>query len=187
MLSYSDLKPGTLFVLNGQPYEVLEARFLRMQKRKPVMQTKIKNMFTAKIISRNFQPSEQFTEAKIEYKKAKFIYQHQGKFVFCERDNPSSRFELNEDLINKNKKFLKPNTELDAVIFNDGIINIRLPIKMNFKVIEAGPGIQGNRATSGTKPVKIETGAMVNVPLFIKTGDVIKINTQTGEYGERVK
>lgn len=187
MLCYSELKPGTVFVLDSQPYQVLEARFSRMQQRKPVMQTKIKNILTGKIISRNFQPSDQFEEAEIEYRKAKFIYQHRGKFVFSEKDNPSARFELDEDLIGENKKFFKPEIELEAVIFKDKITNIHLPIKMNFKVVEAPPGVQGDRATSGTKPVKIETGATVNVPLFIKAGDVIKINTQTGEYVERVK
>jgi len=187
MLNYNDLRPGTFFILDGQPYEVLEFSFLRMQQRKPVAQTKIKNLISGKIISRNFQPNETFEEARIDYKNVKFLYGHREKFVFCEITNPSHRFELNEEQIGELSKFLKSNNEVEIIEFEGKIINISLPIKLEFKVVEAPPGVRGDTAQGGVKAVKIETGATVNVPLFINEGDIIRINTQTGEYTERVE
>jgi len=186
MINYNNLKPGTIFVLDGQPYQVLEFNFLRMQQRKPVAQTKIKNLISGKIISRNFQPSENFEEAEVIYRQVKFLYNHKDKFVFCEINDPSKRFELEQEQIGDIKLYLKPNSSIDVMEFNDKIININLPIKMDFKVIEAPPGIKGNTAQGGVKAVKIETGTMVNVPLFVESGDVVRINTETGDYVERV-
>jgi len=182
MLNYNDLKPGTVFILEGQPYQVLEFNFLRMQQRKPVAQTKIKNLITNKIIDRTFHQNESFKEAEIIYRKVKFLYSHRGKFVFSEINDPSQRFELTDKQIGDLIKFLKPNSQVELIEFEGKIINISLPIKMDFKVIEAPPSIKGNTAQGGTKVVIIETGAKINVPLFIKQGDIIKINTQTGQY-----
>ena len=185
MLNYNELKPGAIFVMDGQPYEVLEFAFLRMQQRKPVAQTKIKNLITGKMLSRNFQSSESFPEAEIEYKKVKFLYSHRDKFVFCELSNPSTRFEISAELIGDKAKFLKPNSEIETTLFEKKIIGVNLPIKMNFKVIEAPPAIRGNTAQGGNKMVVIETGAQIAAPLFINEGDIIVVNTQTGDYTER--
>jgi len=185
MFDYNELKPGTIFVMDGEPYEVQEFSFLRMQQRKPVAQTKIKNLITGKVIPRNFQHTDSFEEAEINYKKVKFLYGNRGKFVFCELNNPSARFELPEDSIGEKSRFLKPNSEVEVVSFKERVINVELPIKMQFKVIEAPPSIKGNTAQGGNKVVKIETGASINAPLFINEGDVIEVNTQTGEYTGR--
>ena len=185
MLNYNELKPGAFFILDNEPYEVLEFNFLRMQQRKPVAQTKIKNIITNKVVSRNFQPSETFKEAEIDYKKVEFLYSHRDKFVFCESGNPSARFKLPQEIIGEKAKFLKPNSVVEVVVFDKKIIGLNLPIKMSFKVIEAPPSIKGNTAQGGAKAVKIETGAMINAPLFIEQDDSIIINTQSGEYTER--
>ncbi len=187
MLNYNNLKPGKIFILDGQPCQVLEFNFLRMQQRRPVAQTKIKNLISGKIISRNFQQSDSFEEANVNYRKVKFLYAHREKFVFCEIDNSSKRFELEAEQIGELAKFLKPNSEVDIMEFEEKIINILLPIKMDIKVVDAPPETKGNTAQGGSKVVKIETGAMINVPLFIGENDIIRINTQTGEYVERVE
>lgn len=186
MFNYNELKPGAVFILDNQPYQVLEFNFLRMQQRKPVAQTKIKNLITGKIITRNFQPSETFAETEINYKTVKFLYSHRDKYVFCELAGPAVRFELPQEIIGEQTKFLKPNTQVEVVIFNEKVINISLPIKMEFKVTEAPPSIRGNTAQGGTKLVKIETGALIAAPLFVEEGDTIEINTQSGEYTGRV-
>ena len=172
--------------MDGEPYEVLEFGFMRMQQRKPVAQTKIKNMITGKVLNRNFQHTDSFKEAEIDYKKVKFLYTHRDKFVFCELDNPSARFEFDQEAIGDKARFFKPNSEVEVVKFEDKLININLPIKMQFKVIEAPPSIKGNTAQGGNKAVKIETGAMINAPLFVEEGDIIEVNTQTSEYAGRV-
>lgn len=186
MLSYTDLKSGTIFLVDGQPWQVLESNFLRMQQRKPVNQTRIKNLITGKTVSRNFQPSENFQEAEIENEKIVFLYGHRDKFIFHKENDKSQRFEISQDVLGDNQRFLKPNTEIDAVKFKDKIINIKLPIKMDLRVVQAPPGIKGDTAQGGTKSVTLETGAEINVPLFINQDDIIRINTQTGQYTERV-
>jgi len=186
MINYNDLKPGVIFVLDGQPYQVMEFSFVRMQQRKPVAQTKIKNLINGKTMSRNFQHTDSFEEANIEYRDVKFLYANRGKFIFCEMNDPSKRFEISEEQIGHIGPYLKPNSPIEIVEFEGKIINVNLPVKMDFKVIEAPPSIKGNTAQGGFKAVKIETGAMIDVPLFIEPGDVIRINTDTGEYTERV-
>ncbi len=186
-LSYTDLKKGVIFVYEGSPYEVLEANFLRMQQRKAVVQTKIRNLITGKVLDRNWQPSDQFEEADVQKKSGTFIYTHRDECWFTEGSDPKKRFALSPDTVGEGFKFLKPNTQVTMVTFDDKIISVILPIKMELKVIEAPPALRGNTAQGGTKQVTLEGGAVVNVPLFIEEGEVIRINTQTGDYVERVK
>jgi elongation factor P len=187
MLGMNDLRIGIFFIIEGQPYEVLFSQHLKMQQRRPVMQTRIKNLLTGKIVERNFQQSDYFEEADVQKKEVKFLYSHRDEFWFSEKNDPSKRFKLEENIIGETSRFLKPNTIVTSLLFNDQIINIELPVKMAFKVIEAPPSTRGNTAQGGTKQVKLETGVSMDVPLFINEGDVVRINTQTGEYAERVE
>lgn len=186
MLSYSELTKGTLFILEGAPYEVLEMSFLRMQQRKATVNTKIRNLITGKILERNWQASDSFEEAEIEKKNSKFLYANRGEYWFSAEKDPSDRFSLTAEVIGDSAKFLKVNTPVSAFIFKGKVIKVIMPIKMDFKVIEAPPSIKGNTAQGGNKAVVVEGGASVNVPLFINEGDIIRINTDTGEYVERV-
>ena len=185
-LAYTDLTKGVDFVLDGAPYEVLEMNFLRMQQRKAVVQTRIKNLITGKIVDRNFQASDNFEEADIERRNANFIYASKGEYWFHAEGDPKARFSLPEDIVGDQGRFLKPNTKVQTMVFEEKVIKLDIPIKMDFKVIEAPPAIRGNTAQGGTKQVTIEGGAKVNAPLFINEGDVIRINTQSGDYVERV-
>ena len=187
MLGINDLKPKTVIIINDEPYEVLSANFLKMQQRKPVLQTRLKNLINGKVIDRNIQHSEEFEEATLERLTVEFLYQHRGEYWFCDAKDRSKRFQLDESVLGDNKNFLKPGVPIDAFKFNDKIINISLPIKMEFKVVEAPPGIKGDTAQGGTKVAIIETGAKVSVPLFINEGDIIRVNTESGEYVERVE
>ena len=185
-LAYTDLTKGTLFVMDGSPYEVLESHFLRMQQRKAVVQTRIRNLITGKILDRNFQPSDSFDEAEIEKKNAVFIYVSKDQYWFHEEGNSKNRFFLEDELLGDRGKFLKPNIKVTTWLFNEKVIRIELPVKMDFKVIEAPPSIKGNTAQGGTKSVTIEGGAKINAPLFINEGDTVRVNTETGLYVERV-
>lgn len=186
-MEYTELKPGKLIVMDGQPYMVVEADFLRMQQRKPVMKTKIKNVITGTVVERNFQHSEDIEEAEIERMTAQFLYQSKGEYWFCEKGNPKNRFQLASDVLGRATDFLKANMEVAALSFGEKIFSVDMPVKADYKVVEAPPAIKGNTAQGGTKVVIIETGAKVNTPLFINTDDVIRVNTQTGEYTERVE
>ena len=185
MIGPNDLKPGVYFIYEGQPYEVMESHHLKMQQRRPVVQTKMRNLLNGKLLERNMQQSDFFEEANIEKFEVKFLYGHRGEYWFSESANRSVRFKLDDNIIGDTTRFLKPNTLIEAVTFNSDVINIQLPIKMEFKVIEAPPAIRGNTAQGGVKQVTIETGAVINAPLFINQGDIIRINTKTGEYVER--
>lgn len=187
MLSYYDLRKGVQFIFEGQPYEVLEFRQMGKAQDVVVAQTKIRNLITGKAVPKNFHQGDMFEEAELVKFQAKFLYSHRGKYVFCHADNPGKRFELTQDQLGETIHFLKPNQEVQAIVFKDQIINISPPIKVHIKVSEAPPGVQGDRSQGGTKSVTLETGATVNVPLFVQTGDVIEVNTETGEYVRRIE
>lgn len=186
-LGVNELKPKTFLIYEGQPYVVLETHHLKMQQRRPTVQVKMRNLINGKILERNFAQSDVFEEADIEHKKVRFLYNHREQYWFSYENEPTKRFLLTKELISEATKFLKPNTILEAIEYNGEIINIELPIKMELKVVEAPPAIRGDTAQGGVKQVKLETGANMNVPLFINQGDIIRINTETGEYVERVE
>ena len=187
--------------MEGEPYIVLEYNFLRMQQRKPTVQTKLKNLITGKIVAKSFQGSDSYPEAEIEKQLITFLYENKGEFWFCEKSNPpprvdeqrearrekTVRFKLDEKIIGGQGKFLKPNTEVLAYKFGEKVINIELPVKIDYKVMEAPPSYKGNTATGGSKTVKLENGLQIQVPMFINEGDIVRLNTETGEYVERAE
>ena len=187
MLSYNDLKEGTLFVYEGQPYEVVAFAFLRMQQRKPVAQTEIKNLVTGKILQRNFHMNETFEEADVEKQPVRYLYNHRNEYWFCDPKNPSKRFSLTENVVGAAAKFIKQNTEATAVVWDDRIINVMFPIKTELAVKETPPGERGNSASNTTKSALLETGAEIQVPMFVNNGDIVRVNTATGLYVERVE
>lgn len=186
-LGVNELKPKMFLIYEGQPYAVLETHHLKMQQRRPTVQVKMRNVVNGKILERNFAQSDVFEEADIERAKVKFLYNHKDQYWFSYENEPTKRFLLTEELIGEATKFLKANTILDVIKHNSNIINIELPIKMEFKVLEAPPAIRGDTAQGGVKQIKIETGAYLNVPLFINQDDIIRVNTETGQYVERVE
>jgi len=187
MLSFSELKKGTLFILDGQPYEVLEYNFMRMQQRKPVAQTKIKNLISGKVTSQTFHQSDTFKEAEVEKEEIMFIYENRGEYWFRDPQDPGQRFSLDAEIIGDSAKFLKKDLIVTAYKFNDKIINIKLPIKIDYKVKEAPPAVKGDTAQGGSKTVVLDNGLQINTPLFIDQGDIIRVNTDSGEYTERVE
>lgn len=187
MLTHSDLRKGVLIVIDGEPYEILEAIPLKKAQRRVVIQSRIKNLINGNVFSRNFHQGDVFEEAEIIKFEAKFLYSYRDKFIFCKENNPSDRFELKKEQIGEEKsKFLKQGQIVQGFIFNNKIVNISLPIKVLVKVVEAPPGEKGGRAQAGTKQVILETGAKINVPLFVEENDTIEVNTETGEYVRRV-
>ena len=185
MLSINDLTAGLYVVYENMPYQVLEVRHLHIGRGGSSIQTKLKNLKTGAVLARNFKPSDTFEEAEIIKIKVKYLYNHRDEYWFSDISN--KRFSLTENVLSDIVRFLKSNTEVEAVYFKGSILNITLPIKMDFKVLEAPPAIRGNTAQGGTKTVTIETGASINAPLFINEGDIIRINTVNGEYVERIE
>ncbi len=186
MLSYSELEKGKIIVINDQPHEIIEAVSTFKGRGHSYLQMKLRNLINGSVIAKSAQPRDSFEEAEIEKKDAKFIYQNKDKYVFSEVNNASKRFELTEEQIGDKCRFLKANEEVETIVFDDKIINVILPIKVKLKVTEVTPGVKGDRAQGGNKSITIETGAKINAPLFIEEGDIIEINTESGDYVRRI-
>ena len=185
MLDYSEITERKYIVYNGEPWEIITSHVFRKQQRKPVNAVKMKNLITGKVTEQSFHVSEKVEEAEIDKIDAKYLYVNKGEFWFCDPTNPSDRYEISETILGIRGKFLKPNTIIRILKFGDIIIGIDMPIKVELKVVEAHPAVKGNTAQGGTKTVKLETGAEINVPMFIKEGEIIRVNSETGEYTER--
>ncbi len=185
-LSHTEIKKGTIIILNGDPYEVLTHSHSYKGRGSSVMQTRIKNLKNGSVIPKTFHTKEKAEEAEIEKEDAVFVYSHRNQYVFAKKDNPKKRFTLEEDIISNKKGYLKQNTAVTMLIFNDQIISISVPVKVSLIVKESPPGIKGDRSQGGTKTVTLETGLQIEVPLFIKEKDTIEINTETGEYVRRI-
>ncbi len=187
MLSINDLKIGTIFLFRNQPYQIIEAKHIFMGRGSSTLQIKIKNLITGNLLSESLKSSDNFEEAEITRKEIKHLYNHRGEFWFSEKDNSSKRFLLEEKIIREQAKFLKPNSIIKAIQFQKEIVGIELPIKIDIKVKQAPPGERKDAAQRSTKLVILENDTQIKAPLFINAGDIIRINTKTGEYVERVK
>ena len=185
MLDYSEITERKYIVFNEEPWEIITSHVFRKQQRKPVNAVKMKNLITGKVTEQSFHVSEKVEEAEIDKIEAKYLYVNRGEFWFCDPTNPSDRFQISETILGNRGKFIKPNTIIKVLKFGDITIGIDMPIKVELKVVEAHAAVKGNTAQGATKIVKLETGAEINVPMFIKEGEIIKVNTETGEYTER--
>lgn len=186
MLEYNEILKGKVILLDSEPYEVLDAHVFRKQQRKPVNQTKLRHLITGKVTEQAFHVSEKAEEADLSTKAVKYLYTNKGERWFCAENNPADRFMLSEETIGQGAQFLKPNMIVEALVFDEKIIGVKIPIKIELAVTEAPPAVKGNTAQGGSKLIMLETGATLNAPLFINEGDIVRINTTTGEYVERV-
>lgn len=186
MLEYNEILKGRVILLEGEPYEVLDAHVFRKQQRKPVNQTKLRHLITGKVTEQAFHVSEKVEEADLSTKQVKYLYTNKGEHWFCSENNPADRFKLSDETIGTGSQYMKPNILVEALVFDEKIIGIKIPIKMELRVTEAPPAVKGNTAQGGSKQITLETGAVLNAPLFINEGDIIRVNTELGEYVERV-
>lgn len=186
MLEHTDLKKGVRIIINGEPYEVMDYSFIFKGRGGSTVQVKLRNLIDGRLISKTVHANEKFEEAEIERKKVKFVFSKGDEFHFCLADNPSQRFMLKKEVLDKKSNFLRKNDIVEGIFFDDKLVNVQLPIKIQLKVVSAPPGLKGGRETAGTKPIVLETGTEIQAPLFIKEGDIVEINTETGEYVRRV-
>ena len=186
MLEYNEIIPKKYIVFENEPYEVVGSHVARKQQRKPVNATKLRSLISGRIVEHVYHVSDKAEEADIEYRDVKYLFNNKGKWMFCKINDPAARFELSEEILGDGKKFLKTNSHIEAMVYEEKIIGVKLPIKVELLVTEAPPAVKGDTAKGGNKQITLETGAVINAPLFINPGDVVRINTDTGEYTERV-
>ena len=184
MLGISDIKKGKTVVLDAQPFLVMSADFMRKQKGRPVVRSVLKNVKTGQSKEHTFMQSDKVEEADIEREKYQFLYEQNDDWIFM---NPVSyeQIILDEEEVGAATKFLLEGQDVELMMFDGQAITVDLPIKIDRKVIVAPPGIKGDTSTNVMKEVEIEGRAKVKAPLFIKEGDVITIDTRTGEYVEK--
>jgi len=184
MLQITDLKNGTKVSIDDQPYVVLSYQHHKMGRGGAIVKTKLKNLITSATVDKTFQGADKIEEANLTTREATFLYSEKDQFYFMDKTS-FEQFFLNRSQLGNFVNYLVDGTTISVLYYNDQPINIELPIKMDFAVIEAPPGVKGNTASGATKSVKIETGVNVSVPLFVNVGDRIRIDTRSGQYLER--
>jgi elongation factor P len=185
MISTSDFEKGMILNIDGQPWLIADFSYMNPGKGGAVYRMKLKNLKTGKFIERTFKSGEEFEAMEKEYKDASYIYSDRRSSVFIiksDKQRISIPLELTQDKV----KYIKQNSDVRLLYIDNELLSVEIPIKVELKVIEAEQAIKGNTATNVMKKVKVETGAELDAPMFIEAGDTIAINTDTGEYAERV-
>jgi elongation factor P len=192
VLDYNEIKEGVVIVHGGEPYLVVSNHVAKKSMGKPSNQVKLKSLINGRTIEQTFHAAETAVEADISKKEIKYLYKTpKGEYWFCDVLNPKNRFTLSDDLLGNKMNYLLANSVVTAKIFGEDeeerIIGLVMPVKVDLKIIDCPPSVRGDTATGGNKIVTVETGAKVNVPLFMSNGEIIRINTDNGEYVERVR
>ena len=184
MISTSDFEKGIILKIDTQPWMIVDFDFMNPGKGGAVYRTRLKNLKTGSVVERTFKSGETFEEIEQERKNAKYLYSDRRNSVFLVEEN-NQRVSVPIETAQEKVKYLKPNSELELIYLEGELISISIPIKVDLKVVEAEQAVRGNTATNVMKKVKVETGLELNAPMFIESGDTIRINTDTGQYIER--
>lgn len=184
-LSINQIKPGLTVLLEGAVYQVIEVEHVKPGKGSAFARTKLRNLKNSTIIERTFKGDDKIEEAFVEEKSLQYLYKSGDTYHFMSQDS-FEEISLSSEVLKDKVLFLKDNLEVNALIYKGEILNINLPNFIELEVIYTEEAIKGDTVKLGTKPATLETGAVIDVPLFIKKGDIIKVDTRTKEYIERV-
>ena len=184
MLGITELKNGTKFIFEGEPFSVLKYEQSKMGRGGSIVKVRIQNLKTGAVFTKTFQGAEKLLPADLSKTRATFLYLDSDVANFMDLTS-YEQFSIPTVQIGDQKYYLKEGAEVDILNFQNEAINIELPIKMDFLVVEAPPAVRGNSAGTVTKKVKLETGTEVDTPLFVKEGDIIVVDTRDGSYVER--
>ena len=184
MISAGDFKNGTTFDMDGQVYQVIEFQHVKPGKGAAFVRTKFKNVITGAVVEKSFSPTDKFENAYIERKDYEYLYNDGELYYFMDTET-YEQLPLNADKLSDNFKFVKENDVVKIMSYKGNAFGVEPPLFVTLEVTDTEPGVRGDTATNVTKPATLETGAVIKVPIFINTGDKIKIDTRTGEYMER--
>ncbi len=185
MYSTPDFRRGLKIEINDEPFTIVSFQHVKPGKGGAFVRTKLKNLLNGNVVDRTFRSGEKVGKPDIEEKEMQYLYTD-GDFHFMDNDT-YEQTALAADLVGNDKDFLQENSIVTVLFYKGRVVNLELPTFVILEVTEAEPGLKGDTASSVTKPVTVETGARINVPLFINPGNRLKIDTRTGEYMERVK
>jgi elongation factor P len=185
-LSYGELKKGMPIQLDDEPYAIVDYERTKMQQRAPVMRIRFRSLRTGRIVDRTFNGYDvKFALAPVDRRKAEYIYQDDDLYYFMDTET-FEQLPLNKDQIADALPYLVEQTPVELVLYEDQPISIEIPLNVELKVVGTDPGFKGDTATGGTKPATLETGLLVQVPLFVNVGETIRVDTRAGEYQARV-
>jgi elongation factor P len=185
MPTTSEFRKGLKIELNGEPFIIVDFLHVKPGKGGAFVRTKLRNLRTGNVLEHTFRSGERVESADIEEKETQYLYNDGEKYYFMDKES-YWQFELTEDQLGNTKDFLQENVTVTVLFYNQNPVGVVLPTFVQLRIDRTEPGVRGDTATGGTKPARLETGAVVQVPLFVDEGDLIKVDTRTGEYVERV-
>jgi elongation factor P len=185
-ISTNDFRPGITVLIDGEIYMVLEAQHVKLGRGGAHVRTRLKHLLSGNVLERNFRAGEEFEQAIVERRPYQFLYRQGDEFVFMDAET-YDQVTLSAEQVGDAAQFLKDGTEVTLVFHEDQPLMVELPTAVELRVVETDPGVRGDTASGGSKPAKLETGAVIQVPLFINVGDLIRVDTRTGRYIERVR
>jgi len=184
-MDVSELRKNAKLEMDGHPYVVVDFQFVKPGKGQGLYKCKLKHMITGSVIDRTWRSGERLTAANVESKRMQYLFATGEGFTFMDTQS-YEQIELNADVVGDDKNFLLDNLECDVLIYNDRPVGLSLPSHVVMEITSTEPSVRGDTATNVTKAATIQTGHTIQVPLFIKVGERVKIDTRTGEYVERV-
>ena len=184
MISTSQFKSGVIIKVNNDLCEIIEFQLVKMQQRQPIVSTKLKNIKTGNVVEQKFRSGEKFEDVFLEDKPIQYLYHDGNKYHFMDLE-AYHEVVVNAELLGEKVNFLKENSDVIGRYWDEQLLSVELPASVVLKVSETEPGVRGDTAKSGTKPAKVETGATIKVPLFVNSGDQVRVDTRTGQYLER--
>jgi elongation factor P len=184
MITAGEFRNGATFELDGQVFQVVEFQHVKPGKGAAFVRTKLKNVITGATVERTFNPTDKMPKAHIERKDMQYLYNDGDLYYFMDTET-FEQLPISKDTIGDTFKFVKENMVVKILSFKGNVFGIEPPTFVELEIIETEPGFKGDTATGATKPATLETGAIVKVPLFINQGDMIRIDTRTGDYLER--
>ncbi len=184
MYETSDFRNGLKILYDGQPYVIVEFQHVKPGKGNAFTRTKIRNLITGRVLDPTFKSGEKLGVPDIEEKKMQYLYREGDHYTFMDTTT-YDQILVDAEAVGEGQQWLIENTECSILFWNGKAIGVQLPNTMIMKIVECEPGVRGDTATNATKPAKLESGAVVNVPLFINEGESIKVDTRSGQYIER--
>lgn len=184
MVSAGDFRNGITLEIDGQVVQILEFQHVKPGKGAAFVRTKLKNVINGGVVERTFRPTEKFPSARIDRVDMQYLYADGDLYYFMD-NNTYEQIALNKDIVGDALKFVKENENVKVCSYNGNVFSVEAPLFVELEVTDTEPGFKGDTATGATKPATVETGAQINVPLFINQGDKVKIDTRTGEYLSR--
>ncbi len=185
-ISTNDFRPGITVIIDGEIYMVLEAQHVKLGRGGAHVRTRLKHLLTGNVLERNFRAGEEFEQAIVERRPYQFLYRQGDEFVFMDTET-YDQVTLSGDQVGDAALFLKEGAEVTLVFHEGNPLMVELPTSVELQVVDTDPGVRGDTASGGSKPAKLETGAVIQVPLFINVGDVVRVDPRTGRYIERVR